>query len=49
MSAPGLDLVDVVRRFGEHAAVDGASLAVNEGEIVALLVLRDAARPPRCG
>jgi ABC-type Fe3+/spermidine/putrescine transport system ATPase subunit len=37
MSAPGLDLVDVVKRFGDHAAVDGASLAVNEGEIVALL------------
>src|SRR4051812_28040895 len=32
-----LELVDVVKRFGDHAAVDGASLTVAEGEIVALL------------
>jgi putative spermidine/putrescine transport system ATP-binding protein len=33
----GLDLVNVVKRFGDHAAVDGASLTVASGEIVALL------------
>jgi ABC-type Fe3+/spermidine/putrescine transport system ATPase subunit len=33
----GLDLVNVVKRFGDHAAVDGATLNVAEGEIVALL------------
>jgi ABC-type Fe3+/spermidine/putrescine transport system ATPase subunit len=33
----GLDLVNIVKRFGEHAAVDGASLAAETGEIVALL------------
>jgi ABC-type Fe3+/spermidine/putrescine transport system ATPase subunit len=33
----GLDLANVVKRFGDHAAVDGASLSVAEGEIVALL------------
>src|SRR5882724_4311781 len=32
-----LDLVNVVKRFGDHAAVDGATLNVAEGEIVALL------------
>jgi putative spermidine/putrescine transport system ATP-binding protein len=37
MSAPGLDLANVVKRFGDHAAVDGASLSIEEGEIVALL------------
>ncbi len=37
MSASGLDLTDVVKRFGDHAAVDGASLSVKDGEIVALL------------
>jgi ABC-type Fe3+/spermidine/putrescine transport system ATPase subunit len=33
----GLDLVNVVKRFGDQAAVDGATLAVKGGEIVALL------------
>jgi ABC-type Fe3+/spermidine/putrescine transport system ATPase subunit len=37
MNSAGLDLVDVVKRFGDHAAVDGASLSVKGGEIVALL------------
>jgi putative spermidine/putrescine transport system ATP-binding protein/putrescine transport system ATP-binding protein len=37
MSSSGLDLVDVVKRFGDHAAVDGTSLSVKDGEIVALL------------
>jgi len=37
MSSSGLDLIDVVKRFGGHAAVDGASLSVKDGEIVALL------------
>jgi putative spermidine/putrescine transport system ATP-binding protein/putrescine transport system ATP-binding protein len=37
MSSSGLDLVDVIKRFGDHAAVDGASLSVQDGEIVALL------------
>jgi ABC-type Fe3+/spermidine/putrescine transport system ATPase subunit len=37
MSSSGLDLVNVVKRFGDHAAVDGASLDVKAGEIVALL------------
>jgi ABC-type Fe3+/spermidine/putrescine transport system ATPase subunit len=33
----GLELRDVVKRFGAHAAVDGLSLSVDRGEIVALL------------
>src|SRR3954470_15528376 len=33
----GLALCDVVKRFGSHAAVDGLSLDVAEGEIMALL------------
>jgi ABC-type Fe3+/spermidine/putrescine transport system ATPase subunit len=37
MNPAGLELVNVVKRFGDQAAVDGASLAVNSGEIVALL------------
>ena len=37
MNSAGLDLVNVVKRFGDHAAVDGASLSVKGGEIVALL------------
>jgi ABC-type Fe3+/spermidine/putrescine transport system ATPase subunit len=37
MRSAGLDLVDVTKRFGDHAAVDGASLSMRSGEIVALL------------
>ena len=37
MISTGLDLVNVVKHFGDHAAVDGASLSVASGEIVALL------------
>jgi putative spermidine/putrescine transport system ATP-binding protein len=37
MNPAGLELVSVVKHFGDQAAVDGASLAVNSGEIVALL------------
>jgi len=37
MNSAGLDLVNVVKRFGDHAAVVGASLSVAGGEIVALL------------
>jgi len=37
MSSPGLELVNIVKHFGSHAAVDGASLSVDSGEIVALL------------
>ena len=33
----GLELVNAIKRFGDHAAVDGATLSVNDGEIVALL------------
>ncbi|HMK79323.1 MAG TPA: ABC transporter ATP-binding protein [Xanthobacteraceae bacterium] len=33
----GLVLRDVVKRFGTHAAIDGLSLSVDRGEIVALL------------
>jgi ABC-type Fe3+/spermidine/putrescine transport system ATPase subunit len=33
----GLELRDVVKRFGAHAAVEGLSLSVGRGEIVALL------------
>jgi ABC-type Fe3+/spermidine/putrescine transport system ATPase subunit len=37
MSNEGLELTGIVKRFGEHLAVDQASLAVGAGEIVALL------------
>jgi ABC-type Fe3+/spermidine/putrescine transport system ATPase subunit len=37
MSLPGLELHNVVKRFGAHVAVDGASLSTQRGEIVALL------------
>jgi ABC-type Fe3+/spermidine/putrescine transport system ATPase subunit len=37
MNSAGLNLVNVVKRFDDHAAVDGASLSVKAGEIVALL------------
>ncbi len=37
MNSAGLDLVNVVKQFGDHPAVDGASLSVKDGEIVALL------------
>jgi len=37
MTSAGLTLVDVTKRFGDHAAVDGASLSMPSGEIVALL------------
>jgi putative spermidine/putrescine transport system ATP-binding protein len=37
MKPPGLALENVVKRFGQTAAVDGASLTVAAGEIVALL------------
>ena len=37
MNSAGLDLANVVKHFGDQAAVDGASLSVNGGEIVALL------------
>jgi ABC-type Fe3+/spermidine/putrescine transport system ATPase subunit len=37
MNSAGLTLVDVTKHFGDHAAVDGASLAMQNGEIVALL------------
>jgi len=37
MTSAGLDLVNVMKRFGDHAAVDGASLSMQSGEIVALL------------
>jgi putative spermidine/putrescine transport system ATP-binding protein len=37
MKPPGLELQGVVKRFGAHVAVDGASLRVEDGEIVALL------------
>jgi len=33
----GLEINDAIKRFGAHAAVDGASLKVGRGEIVALL------------
>jgi ABC-type Fe3+/spermidine/putrescine transport system ATPase subunit len=37
MSSDGLELKGIVKRFGEHVAVDQATLAVGAGEIVALL------------
>ena len=37
MSSPGLELRNVVKRFGSHVAVDGASLVAQKGEIIALL------------
>jgi putative spermidine/putrescine transport system ATP-binding protein len=37
MKPPGLELQGVVKRFGAHLAVDGASLSTASGEIVALL------------
>ena len=37
MKPPGLELQAVVKRFGAHLAVDGASLRIEDGEIVALL------------
>jgi putative spermidine/putrescine transport system ATP-binding protein len=37
MNSAGLDLLNVMKRFGDHAAVDGASLSMQSGEIVALL------------
>jgi len=37
MKDEGLELAGVVKRFGAHAAVDGAALRVERGEIVALL------------
>jgi ABC-type Fe3+/spermidine/putrescine transport system ATPase subunit len=37
MNSAGLTLTDVTKRFGDHAAVDGASLSMQSGEIVALL------------
>ena len=37
MTTPGSISQNVVKRFGDHAAVDGASLTVENGEIVALL------------
>ena len=37
MTLVGLHLVNVMKRFGDHAAVDGASLSMQSGEIVALL------------
>jgi ABC-type Fe3+/spermidine/putrescine transport system ATPase subunit len=37
MNSPGLTLVDLTKRFGDHAVVDAASLSMQSGEIVALL------------
>jgi len=37
MNLPGLELRDVVKHFGSHRAVDGASLCAASGEIIALL------------
>jgi ABC-type Fe3+/spermidine/putrescine transport system ATPase subunit len=37
MTLPGLELENVVKRFGSNVAVDGASLSTGSGEIVALL------------
>lgn len=37
MTSPGLVLRNLVKRFGAHAAVDGASLSTEGGQIVALL------------
>ncbi len=37
MMPQGLELEGVIKRFGEHLAVDEATLAVGQGEIVALL------------
>jgi ABC-type Na+ transport system ATPase subunit NatA len=38
MRAPIIDIKDLVKRYGERAAVDGVSLTVQEGEIFGLLV-----------
>ena len=37
MNSAGLNLVNAMKRFGDLAAVDGASLSMQSGEIVALL------------
>jgi iron(III) transport system ATP-binding protein len=37
MPAPAIDAVDLTKRFGRTAAVDGADLRVEAGELVALL------------
>lgn len=37
MKPAGLELQNVVKRFGSHVAVDGASLSAENGEIIALL------------
>ena len=37
MPPPAIDAVDLTKRFGRTAAVDGADLRVEAGELVALL------------
>src|SRR5580765_4964947 len=37
MSTPAIQVVDIVKRFGNFTAVDGVSFAVEEGEIFGLL------------
>jgi putative spermidine/putrescine transport system ATP-binding protein len=35
--SPFVEIVDLVKRFGHHAAVDSVSLAISEGELVSFL------------
>ena len=37
MSAPGLEAVDLVKRFGDFTAVDGVSFSVPEGTVFGML------------
>ena len=37
MTGPALEVVDLVKRYGERAAVDGLSFDVRRGTVLALL------------
>ena len=37
MAQPAIELVDITKRYGAHAALDGVSLSVASGEFVALV------------
>ena len=46
MATQAIQVVDIVKRFGNFTAVDGVSFAVEEGEVLAFLVPMAPANRP---